>query len=150
MRRLRACAHAVLCPDCAQYKLNQRTVGWEQYNKKLEQYNILVKARNFLVFQVGAGSRCTVALADGRDAHRLRLGLQVSLLQSAFPPSYLTQVRYCRLDPAMWRAGRRARRTSRQLAQRPAQLTRLHRHPPAHVPPCRGTLRTWRRCSRAT
>ncbi len=39
-----------------QYKLNERAVGWEQYNKKLEQYNILVKARNFLVFQVGAAS----------------------------------------------------------------------------------------------
>lgn len=49
-------AAAPLAP--AQYKLNDRAVGWEQYNKKLEQYNILVKARNFLVFQVGAARGC--------------------------------------------------------------------------------------------
>ena len=37
-----------------QYKLNDRAVSWEQYNRRLEGFNILVKARNFLVFQVGA------------------------------------------------------------------------------------------------
>ena len=35
-----------------QYKLNDRAVSWEQYNRRLEGFNILVKARNFLVFQV--------------------------------------------------------------------------------------------------
>ena len=64
LRRRCALPHALraeagclpLCPSrSTQYKLNDRAVSWEQYNKKLEQYNILVKARNFLVFQVGAG-----------------------------------------------------------------------------------------------
>ncbi|KAL4421458.1 hypothetical protein ABPG75_010749, partial [Micractinium tetrahymenae] len=48
----------------SEYKLNERTVGWEQYNKKLEQYNILVKARNFLVFQ---GDIENVAQMQPRD-----------------------------------------------------------------------------------
>ena len=36
----------------SQYKLNSKTVSWEGYNNQLKKYNILVKARNFLVFQV--------------------------------------------------------------------------------------------------
>lgn len=36
----------------SQYRLNDRNVGWEAYNEKLTTFNILVKARNFLVFQV--------------------------------------------------------------------------------------------------
>lgn len=36
----------------SQYKLNSKSVSWEGYNNQLKQYNILVKARNFLVFQV--------------------------------------------------------------------------------------------------
>lgn len=36
----------------SQYKLNSKTVTWEAYNTQLKQFNILVKARNFLVFQV--------------------------------------------------------------------------------------------------
>ncbi len=34
-----------------------QVVAWEGYNEKLESLGILVKARNFLVFQVGAVSR---------------------------------------------------------------------------------------------
>lgn len=37
----------------SQYKLNSKAVSWEAYNKQLKSFNILVKARNFLVFQVG-------------------------------------------------------------------------------------------------
>lgn len=48
----------------SEYKMNDRTVGWEQYNHKLEQYNILVKARNFLVFQ---GDIENVAQMQPRD-----------------------------------------------------------------------------------
>ncbi|EFN54639.1 hypothetical protein CHLNCDRAFT_52951 [Chlorella variabilis] len=48
----------------SEYKLNDRTVGWEQYNRRLEQYNILVKARNFLVFQ---GDIENVAQMQPRD-----------------------------------------------------------------------------------
>lgn len=33
------------------YRINRRQVSWDQYNKQLETYGILVKARNFLVFQ---------------------------------------------------------------------------------------------------
>ena len=36
----------------SQYKINDRVVTVDAYIKKLETYNILVKARNFLVFQV--------------------------------------------------------------------------------------------------
>ena len=36
----------------SQYKLHSKTVSWEGYNNQLKQYKILVKARNFLVFQV--------------------------------------------------------------------------------------------------
>lgn len=36
----------------SQYKINDRAVTVDAYIKRLETYNILVKARNFLVFQV--------------------------------------------------------------------------------------------------
>ena len=39
----------------SQYKLNSKSVTWEEYNRQLKEFNILVKARNFLVFQVIAG-----------------------------------------------------------------------------------------------
>jgi structural maintenance of chromosome 1 len=34
------------------YQLNDRNCTWEQYNAKLLSYNVIVKAKNFLVFQV--------------------------------------------------------------------------------------------------
>ena len=34
------------------YKVNDKTVSWEAYAKRLGSYGILVKVRNFLVFQV--------------------------------------------------------------------------------------------------
>lgn len=47
----------------SQYRIDGSTVTMEAYNKKLESYGILVKARNFLVFQVRRpamiGHRCT-------------------------------------------------------------------------------------------
>lgn len=36
----------------SQYRVNGRTVTAEAYTRKLESFGILVKARNFLVFQV--------------------------------------------------------------------------------------------------
>lgn len=36
----------------SQYRIDNANVSMEAYNKKLESYGILVKARNFLVFQV--------------------------------------------------------------------------------------------------
>ena len=35
----------------SQYKINDRTVSWDAYTIKLKSIGILVKARNFLVFQ---------------------------------------------------------------------------------------------------
>ena len=52
----------------SQYRINDKTVTWEAYNNRLKSYGILVQARNFLVFQVGATSHtcendiCSVAL----------------------------------------------------------------------------------------
>lgn len=34
------------------YQLNDRHCTWDQYNAKLLSYNVIVKAKNFLVFQV--------------------------------------------------------------------------------------------------
>ena len=42
-------------------------MGWEQYNRRLEQYNILVKARNFLVFQVGAALKQSILGSSSAD-----------------------------------------------------------------------------------
>jgi structural maintenance of chromosome 1 len=36
----------------SEYQIDNRTVSWEEYNAKLKSFGILVKARNFLVFQV--------------------------------------------------------------------------------------------------
>jgi hypothetical protein len=36
----------------SEYRLNNRVVSFARYNAALEELNILVKARNFLVFQV--------------------------------------------------------------------------------------------------
>ncbi|ORY27190.1 hypothetical protein BCR39DRAFT_538898 [Naematelia encephala] len=48
------------------YYLNQREVAWKNYNQQLEKFNILVKAKNFLVFQgdvEGVASQDSKALA---------------------------------------------------------------------------------------
>ena len=36
----------------SEYKINDKVVSYQTYNSLLEKENILVKARNFLVFQV--------------------------------------------------------------------------------------------------
>lgn len=38
------------------YKLNGKSVPYKKYNEQLESFNILVKAKNFLVFQVRSPS----------------------------------------------------------------------------------------------
>lgn len=35
----------------SEYRLNQKVVPWDKYNAKLESLDLIVKARNFLVFQ---------------------------------------------------------------------------------------------------
>jgi structural maintenance of chromosome 1 len=37
----------------SQYRIDGENVGWDAYNERLKSFGILVKARNFLVFQVG-------------------------------------------------------------------------------------------------
>jgi structural maintenance of chromosome 1 len=37
------------------YQLDDRHCSWDQYNAKLLSYNVIVKAKNFLVFQVRVG-----------------------------------------------------------------------------------------------
>lgn len=49
----------------SQYKINDKTVTWDAYNNKLKSYNILVQARNFLVFQVG---HCSVKAFHSADS----------------------------------------------------------------------------------
>ncbi|KAL7424073.1 Structural maintenance of chromosomes protein 1 [Cryptotrichosporon argae] len=50
------------------YYLNQRVVTWNNYNAQLEKFNILVKAKNFLVFQ---GDVEGVASQDSKALSRL-------------------------------------------------------------------------------
>jgi energy-coupling factor transporter ATP-binding protein EcfA2 len=61
------------------YKIDDRTVTWDAYAQRLGTYGILVKARNFLVFQVrpaciaaGAGARAGAA-AGGAACRRARM-----------------------------------------------------------------------------
>ena len=59
----------------SQYRLNGRAVTWDAYNRRLESYNILVKARNFLVFQ---GDIENVAQMQPRDLTNLFEHISVS------------------------------------------------------------------------
>ncbi|KAJ3297255.1 Structural maintenance of chromosomes protein 1 [Borealophlyctis nickersoniae] len=52
----------------SEYKMNNKVVTFQQYTKALEKENILVKARNFLVFQ---GDVETVASQSPKDLTRL-------------------------------------------------------------------------------
>ncbi|KAK4047981.1 Structural maintenance of chromosomes protein 1 [Microbotryomycetes sp. JL201] len=52
----------------SEYKINGKTVQYKRYNEQLEQFNILVKARNFLVFQ---GDVEQVASQSPKDLSRL-------------------------------------------------------------------------------
>lgn len=38
----------------AEYRINGKAVTFKRYNEQLEKFNILIKAKNFLVFQVRA------------------------------------------------------------------------------------------------
>lgn len=50
------------------YSINNKAVKWETYNARLEDFGILVKARNFLVFQ---GDVEAVASQSPKDLSRL-------------------------------------------------------------------------------
>lgn len=40
----------------SEYRINSKVVGLPEYSEELEKLGILIKARNFLVFQVGLQS----------------------------------------------------------------------------------------------
>lgn len=50
------------------YLLNNRETSYKAYNAQLEKFNVLVKAKNFLVFQ---GDVESVASQDSRELARL-------------------------------------------------------------------------------
>lgn len=58
---------AITGSGSSEYRIDGRTVGWDEYNAKLKSIGILVKARNFLVFQVRflikSFESCSVLLA---------------------------------------------------------------------------------------
>jgi structural maintenance of chromosome 1 len=78
------------------YHLNSRAVPWNAYNQQLEKFNILVKAKNFLVFQgdvEGVASQDSKALAKLID----RISGYVFPF---FQPSFLQTLTFSSLDLA--------------------------------------------------
>ena len=116
-------------PAPLQYKLNERSVGWEQYNRRLEQYNILVKARNFLVFQVGAAG-----------------------VPATSWPGLLAELcwrqQFCGNCTHGCTAAARPAHHPQPAAPPLPSLRNVLPCPP--IGPCRETSRTWPRCSPAT
>jgi len=47
----------------SQYAVDDKTVTWGAYEDKLKSFGILVKARNFLVFQVRCPPRCSFSFS---------------------------------------------------------------------------------------
>lgn len=43
---------AITTAGASEYRINGKIVSWDEYNSTLKSLGILVKARNFLVFQV--------------------------------------------------------------------------------------------------
>ncbi|KAK4689768.1 structural maintenance of chromosome 1, partial [Tremellales sp. Uapishka_1] len=77
------------------YYLNNKAVAWTIYNQQLEKFNILVKAKNFLVFQgdvEGVASQDSKALAKLID--------QISGQADSFSRMNVTDVRHSSLDLA--------------------------------------------------
>jgi structural maintenance of chromosome 1 len=69
------------------YHLNSRAVPWNAYNQQLEKFNILVKAKNFLVFQgdvEGVASQDSKALAKLIDRISGCVSHQVTLTDADF------------------------------------------------------------------
>jgi chromosome segregation ATPase len=71
-RGLQLTAHcdSISTAGASEYKLNSKVVTYKKYNETLEGFNILVKAKNFLVFQVGTTSVLSSHRADLRDRHQ--------------------------------------------------------------------------------
>ena len=136
-----------------QYKINDRAVGWEQYNSRLERYNILVKARNFLVFQVRAALRCAARGARGgccaaaecssRSKGTVQRGVRCSWRRARrllhLLPLHLCPSISCSPLPT-GRHRERGRRPKFDVHALPLHL----------LFSARATLRTWLRCNPAT
>lgn len=60
----------------SEYRINNKTVTWDVYNNTMKGLGILVKARNFLVFQVFIHS----VRYPGRNSRRLTKFVQIRLL----------------------------------------------------------------------
>ncbi len=60
--------HRISTTGASEYKLNKRTVTYTTYNEALIKHNILVKAKNFLVFQ---GDVEAVASQSSKELTRL-------------------------------------------------------------------------------
>ena len=56
--------HSITNAGQSTYSLNDRDTSYKNYNGQLEKFNVLVKAKNFLVFQ---GDVESVASQDSRD-----------------------------------------------------------------------------------
>lgn len=52
----------------SKYSIDGRDVSLQQYNDRLKTFGILVKAKNFLVFQVGLQGRCCSPAAGFRPS----------------------------------------------------------------------------------
>ena len=52
----------------SKYSIDGRDVSLQQYNDRLKTFGILVKAKNFLVFQVGLQGRCCCSQPAGHRA----------------------------------------------------------------------------------
>ena len=63
-----SCYHSISTTGASEYKLNNRVVTYAAYNDALVKHNILVKAKNFLVFQ---GDVEAVASQSPKELSRL-------------------------------------------------------------------------------
>jgi structural maintenance of chromosome 1 len=72
--------HRISTTGASEYKLNKRTVTYTTYNEALVKHNILVKAKNFLVFQ---GDVEAVASQSAKELTRLVEQISGSLELSA-------------------------------------------------------------------
>lgn len=69
----------ILCfsGSSSEYRINNKVVGLPEYSEELEKLGILIKARNFLVFQVRLN--CTLTFFMPKSARESLLSMNVSL-----------------------------------------------------------------------
>lgn len=52
--------YAIVSGSSSEYRINSKVVGLPEYSEELEKLGILIKARNFLVFQVRLSDQQTI------------------------------------------------------------------------------------------